>query len=96
VPIGPAALTSSLPHYWGAVRFDNERLIFSGENIMQEHQQRVVIEKQELDEKREKLGAFIESEFYQTLSSAERNRLTQQALAMERYSTILGERIAAF
>lgn len=63
---------------------------------MQLFQQRVVDEKTELDEKREKLGAFIKGDFYQTLPNAERNRLTQQAIAMAHYSTILGERIAAF
>jgi hypothetical protein len=63
---------------------------------MQPHQERVITEKKELDEKREKLGAFIEGKIYQTLSSEERNRLTQQALAMTAYSTILGDRIAAF
>jgi hypothetical protein len=63
---------------------------------MQPHQQRVVEEKKELDEKREKLGAFIEGKLYQTLPEAERDRLSQQAIVMMTYSTILGERIAAF
>jgi hypothetical protein len=63
---------------------------------MQSHQQRVVDEKSELDLKREKLGAFIQGDIFQTLPSDERNRLEQQAIAMTTYSTILGERIAAF
>lgn len=63
---------------------------------MEAHQQRVVDEKTELDAKREKLGAFIEGAIYQGLPEAERDRLTQQAIAMTTYSTILGERIAAF
>jgi hypothetical protein len=42
---------------------------------MQPHQERVVAEKKELDEKREKLGTFIEGEIFQALSSEERNRL---------------------
>jgi hypothetical protein len=64
--------------------------------VMQPHQERVVAEKKELDEKREKLGAFIEGKIFQTLPPEERNRLEQQAIAMTTYSTILGERIAAF
>ncbi len=63
---------------------------------MQPYQERVVTEKKELDERREKLGSFIEGAIYQSLPEAEQNRLTQQALAMTAYSTILGERIAAF
>jgi hypothetical protein len=63
---------------------------------MQPHQERVVTEKKELDDKREKLGAFIQGDFFQTLPAGERNRLSQQAIAMTTYSTILGERIAAF
>jgi len=63
---------------------------------MQPHQERVIAEKKELDDKREKLGAFIEGTIYSGLPEAERNRLTQQAIAMKAYSTILGERIAAF
>ena len=67
-----------------------------GEKTMQPHQERVVTEKKELDEKREKLGAFIEGEIFLSLPEAERGRLQQQAIAMARYSTILGDRIAAF
>lgn len=63
---------------------------------MKPHQERVVVEKNELDDKREKLGAFIEGTLYQGLPEAERNRLAHQAIAMATYSTILGERIAAF
>lgn len=63
---------------------------------MPPHQERVVAEKRDLDDKREKLGAFIEGAIYQGLPEAERNRLTQQAIAMATYSTILGERIASF
>ncbi len=63
---------------------------------MQPHQERVVAEKKELDDKREKLGAFIEGKIYQSLIQEEQHRLSQQAIAMTTYSRILGERIAAF
>lgn len=61
------------------------------------HQQRVVTEKQELDEKVERLAAFIsESPTYQTLSTDEQKRLAEQHHYMKNYSDILGARIAAF
>jgi hypothetical protein len=45
---------------------------------MQPHQERVVTEKAELDEKIEKLDAFRHGVFYQTLPDAERERMTRQ------------------
>ncbi len=63
---------------------------------MQPHQERVVTEKSELDEKREKLTAFIGGEIFQSLDNAEQARLARQAEIMTQYSGVLGERIAAF
>ena len=66
---------------------------------LQPHQQRVVEEKRELDERLAKLVAFIENNptFNSTvLIEAERNRLRRQRVKMEELSQILGERIAAF
>jgi crAss001_48 related protein len=63
---------------------------------MQPHQERVVAEKKELDDKREKLGAFIEGAVFDSLPQPERDRLMRQAVVMTTYSDILGERIAAF
>ena len=64
---------------------------------MQEHQQRVVTEKVELDEKLAKLKTFIErSDVYTRLDNAEQKRLEDQASIMTEYSAILGDRIAAF
>lgn len=61
------------------------------------HQQRVVDEKSELDEKLTKLGEFINSSpIYTGLPEAERERLVRQKSCMGEYSEILGERIAAF
>lgn len=67
-----------------------------GPIAMQPYQVRVIIEKRQLDTKREALGAFIEGDFYQTLPEEERDRLSQQAIVMTQYSDILGARIAAF
>lgn len=66
---------------------------------MQPHEQRVVIEKQELDEKLRKLKAFCFSPgraAFNDLSPEDRNLLEDQYTVMERYSNILGKRIARF
>jgi len=63
---------------------------------MQPHQERVVAEKKELDEKRDKLGKFIDGDTFSTLPVPEKDRLIRQAVAMTDYSVILGERIEAF
>ena len=60
------------------------------------HQQRVVDEKYELDEKREKLGTFKGTALFASLPWQEQERLNTQAHIMTMYSAVLGERIAAF
>lgn len=64
---------------------------------MQAHQQRVVDEKRELNEKLDKLKAFIEtSSIFKSLTADERGRLGKQFDAMAEYSSILSQRISAF
>ena len=64
---------------------------------MQPHQQRVVDEKAELDDKTKKLSDFIGSnDIFLTLDTAEQERLKEQNDIMWKYSEILGARIAAF
>ena len=61
------------------------------------HQQRVVDEKFVLDDRREKLFAFMRgSKFHATCDEVEQIRLTDQYHAMTKYSEVLGERIDAF
>lgn len=60
------------------------------------HQERVVQEKKELDERLDKLKAFFSSELYQKLDYDETVRLREQADVMKEYSDILLERIAHF
>lgn len=62
----------------------------------QPHQERVIQEKKDLDEKIEKLGAFFPTELCQSLPFNERSRLSRQITVMKEYSSILGERIADF
>lgn len=64
---------------------------------MQPHQQRVVDEKKELDEKLDRLKAFIEtSPIFNSLSLDERERMRRQFDVMAEYSSILSQRIDAF
>lgn len=60
------------------------------------HQQRVVDERRELDERRDKLSAFYSTPIFHGLPESEQSRLLSQGVAMRSYSEILGERIAAF
>ena len=63
----------------------------------QPHQQRVIDEKAALDAKVEALGNFIVGrEVYPALPQAEKDRLHLQCIAMDLYSTVLEQRIAAF
>jgi len=64
---------------------------------MAPHQQRVVDEKTELDKKLTALSEFINSSsIFGTLPQEEKARLVCQEEVMKDYSSILGERIAAF
>ncbi len=64
---------------------------------MKPYQERVVAEKNALDEKLSLLSSFIGSnDIYRTLDRVEQSRLNRQLEAMTLYSNILGERIAAF
>ena len=59
------------------------------------HQQRVVDEKRELDERREKLKAFYSTTLFHGLPDSEQSLLLRQGVAMRAYSDILAERIAS-
>ena len=63
---------------------------------MQPHQERVVTERDELNEKRIKLISFIETATFDGLNGAEKDRLRRQAAIMTEYYTVLGERINSF
>lgn len=63
---------------------------------MNAFQERVVIEKMELDEKLGRLRGFFTSSIFFGLDSDEQARLEKQATVMHDYSQILGERIAHF
>lgn len=63
---------------------------------MEPHQQRVVIEKQELDERRHKLSHFIAEHQYLQLPEEDRELLMNQLFAMNLYASILKMRIKRF
>ncbi len=60
------------------------------------HQQRVVDEKSELDERLAKLGAFVVTDTFNRLDSIERELLLEQEDAMNAYSDVLARRISNF
>ena len=60
------------------------------------HQQRVVAEKVQLDDKLSKLELFCLTKGFASLPQDERSRLRNQGGAMKVYSEILGARIEAF
>jgi crAss001_48 related protein len=63
---------------------------------MEAFQERVVTEKKELDEKIEKLYAFIHGTVYPSLPDDERARLMRQYCHMKDYSNVLLDRIVHF
>lgn len=68
-----------------------------GRKELQPHQQRVVDEKAELNEKLNKLTSFVlDSPIFKDLPQAERGRLLRQMVLMQLYSEVLADRIAAF
>ena len=64
---------------------------------LEPHQQRVIDEKADLDDKIVALYVFIEKNaIYRSLNAVEQDRLRSQHYHMRRYSEILGERIQGF
>lgn len=64
--------------------------------MLQPHQQRVIEEKEQLEERLAKLHGFIDGDLYSTLDEAERSRLRQQRYYMSGYLQALRERVDAF
>lgn len=64
--------------------------------MLQDFQQRVVDEKTALDEKVEKLGAFLKSDKFKALSDFDKGMLSAQFGHMCSYSAVLGIRISHF
>lgn len=63
---------------------------------MKPHQERVVVERDELQEKITKLGAFFDTKVYKELDENEQIRLSSQIEFMQAYCNVLNARIAAF
>lgn len=60
------------------------------------HQERVVEEKKQLDEKLDKLTEFLKTDTFKNLNEYERERLERQHEYMTGYSDVLAERIVHF
>lgn len=63
---------------------------------MEEYKYRVFKEKEDLDEKIDKLTIFLGSKIYENLSYDEKDALSAQLFYMSGYSKILEKRIANF
>lgn len=63
---------------------------------MEPHQERVINEKSELDDKIGKLVPFLKTRIFAGLPEEEKDRLSRQIGVMQQYSDILNERISAF
>ena len=63
---------------------------------MESFQERVVLEKEELDKRLASLESFLDGQVVRGLPQDEQLRLRRQANIMGTYSNVLGERIAAF
>ena len=63
---------------------------------MEPYQQRVVEELKEIEGRREKICAFLESEKGKQLPEAEKRRMTRQYFILNLYELVLEERIANF
>lgn len=66
------------------------------EGAMQPHEQRVLDEKEALDEKLSKLKAFTGTETFSNLDEQNTTLLLKQVDAMQQYSDILAARIELF
>ena len=63
---------------------------------MEEYQQRVVVEHNELVEKLDKLGDFMDSHKFQELNEIQQHLLMKQAKHMTKYANVLSLRISHF
>lgn len=77
-------------------QFDNAYYQFDMRGGLPPHQQRVVAEKAELDNRRVKLFLFLGTSIYAGLEPAEQDRLQKQHSLMVDLSSVLQERISAF
>ena len=63
---------------------------------MKDYQKRVVAEREELNDRLDRLIVFLGGDVFPELSVAEQERLKKQAMLMQDYLEILDERIENF
>ncbi len=63
---------------------------------MSNYQERVIVEREELNSKLSGLDAFIQMDSYDELDTNNQQLLSDQQEVMAKYSTILGKRIELF
>lgn len=91
------ARTNAVNQIWQLLGFRlREKEPAQPASTLQPHQQRVVDEKAELDERLGKLHAFLKTGIFKSLPDEDQILMDRQARAMRMLSGILGERIARF
>ena len=68
----------------------------AADDTMPPHQRRVINERADLEDRLDKLTAFLASPTFEALPEAEQERLVRQSGVMVQLSDVLAERIAAF
>lgn len=76
-------------------QFDAAYMAIGGVDHLQPHEQHMIAECTQLNERLEKLAAVMASEAFQAVDPAESARLIAQRQAMSSYLSIIGERLTA-
>lgn len=76
-------------------QFEKSYIEFKVEGFLP-HQQRVIAEKAQLDERLAKLNAFMTTSFYESISEVEKYLMKKQSEIMLEYSDIIHGRIVEF
>jgi len=71
-------------------------ILFLLGGFMSNYQERVIVEREELNSKLSGLDAFIQMDSYDELDTNNQQLLSDQQEVMAKYSTILGKRIELF
>lgn len=72
---------------------DHKTLDYTSDKVYLPHQQRVIEEKEQLDDKLAKLSNFIDSDIITKVSKEEVTLLQAQLVCMKGYSDILKQRV---
>ena len=98
------ARANAVNKIWSLLGYELKERLFQAQqpaqtpvdDTMPPHQRRVINERAELEERLDKLTAFLATPTFESLADAEQERLVRQSGVMVQLSDVLAERIAAF